>query len=110
MTTIADEMTPKRALYAAEIAVDAIVYDRDRWRLHWSLSRHPLCAITLTVTTKKPHEPTGLYSTGNGELPWVAFESAESLLSEMQSLVEEVIAEIEALPPPTMELAERLRS
>ena len=95
---------------AARALLGDLEYDRNRWSVvACGIPERPQDTM-LFISTTKPDEATGLYSEGSGSIPRTAFESSGELTSAMQSLLKKLIAEIEALPPPTIEEAERLRA
>ncbi len=99
-------MTSETMVFMAHATIEALDYDRDRWQVY--VRRYPFptlepgYAATLIVSARKPHEPTGLISQGYADIPDEAFESAQVLLGRMQSLLNERIDAIMALPEPLL--------
>lgn len=92
----------------AEMLLHELRYDTNRWRIGVFQPIDHVDAVYLFVDTKHPDKTTGMFSTNSRKIPCDVFSSPVILRDKMQSLVDAMIPEIEALPPPTIEEAERL--
>lgn len=103
-------MDIERNFQMAEDAAKSLAYDRDKWVIRFARPVDRPDAIWFCVDTKYPNEKTGLYRMNNRLVGPEDFDSAVNLKCKMQEWLEKLIEEIEALPPPTIEEAERMRA